>query len=140
MRTVRTAAQIRELLQHACSLRLECDDCYLGVIRTDPDADGCNWNIKTTSFSDDRDACDMCVRAVTAECQKLRASVILPPTDLPVREIESLQTILAVRELGVVPRFAAGEPKQAVQMGYAFIAADGKLDVSSAGRKMLRRL
>jgi hypothetical protein len=32
------------------------------------------------------------------------------------------------------------EPVRAVEMGYAFVASDGKLDVSRTGRELLRRL
>ena len=72
--------------------------------------------------------------------ERLRDTVILPPTDLSVREIESLQTILATRELGQPPSASAWQPQLAVERGYAFVASDGRLDVSRTGRELLRRL
>lgn len=94
----------------------------------------------TTPFGDNRDACAECTRAIAPEIRRLRDSVILPPTELPVREIESLQTILATRETGQPPSASVPEPIKAVELGYAFVAADGRLDVSKAGRELLRRL
>lgn len=139
--TVRSAAQIREQLLHACAHCRECDDCYVGgVVRIDPDSEGRNWSLRTTPFGDDHDACRHCMRAIAAALQRLRDTVILPPTDLTVREIESLQTILATRELGQPPSVSVAEPRRAVALGYAFVARDGRLDVSRAGRDLLRRL
>ena len=139
--TVRTAAQIRADLLAACSDRDECDDCYLGgVTRIDPDSEGRNWSLWTTPFGDNRSACQECVRAIAPVVQRLRDTVILPPTHLSVREIESLQSILATRELGQPPSVGISEPVRAVEMGYAYVASDGRLDVSRAGRELLRRL
>ena len=139
--TVRRAAQIRAELIAACAQHLECDDCYLGgVVRIDPDGEGRNWSLWTTPFGDNRSACHECARAIADVVQRLRDTVILPPTDLPVREIESLQSILATRELGQPPSVSVSEPRSAVERGYAFVASDGRLDVSRAGRELLRRL
>jgi hypothetical protein len=139
--SVRTAAQIRAELLAACSQHVECDDCYLGgVVRIDPDGEGRNWSLWTTPFGDNRNACQACARAIADVVQRLRDTVILPPTDLSVREIESLQTILATRELGQPPSVSVAEPVRAVEMGYAYVAADGRLDVSKSGRELLRRL
>ena len=139
--TVRTAAQIREELLRECSQHQECDDCYLGgVVRIDPDGEGRNWSVWTTPFGDNRDACAECTRAISLAIRRLRDTVILPPTHLSVREIESLQTILATREIGKPPSVSLWEPVRALEMGYAFVASDGKLDVSRTGRELLRRL
>lgn len=139
--TVRTAAQIRADLVAACAGHAECDDCYLGaVVRIDPDRDGRNWSLWTTPFGENRDACAECMRAIAAVVQRLRDTVILPPTELSVREIESLQTILATRELGRPPSMGVAEPVRAVALGYAYVAADGRLEVSRQGRELLRRL
>ena len=139
--TVRTAAQIREELLRECSQHQDCDDCYLGgVVRTDPDGEGRNWSVWTTPFGDNRDACAECTRAIALAIRRLRDTVILPPTHLSVREIESLQTILATRELGQPPPASVYAPLRAVEMGYAFVASDGKLDVSRTGRELLRSL
>lgn len=140
MRAVRSAAEIRDLLQEACASRRACDDCYLGVVRTDADADGCNWNVLVTPLGGDRDACVACVHEAAAETRRLRATLMLPPSELTVREIESLQAILAVRELGVRPGRAGERPLRAIEKGYVYVADDGRLDVSRAGREMLRRL
>lgn len=140
MKTVRSASQIRDLLQLACASCRDCDDCFLGIVRTDPDDDGCNWAIVSTPLADDRHACLACERRLAVETQRLRATVVLPPADLPVREIETLQNILVVRELGIRPSRGAAGSGRAVSMGYAYVAADGRLDVSNAGREMLRRL
>jgi len=138
---VRTASQIREELLRECAQHHECDDCYLGgVVRIDPDSEGRNWSVWTTPFGDNRDACAECTRAISHAIRRLRDTVVLPPTDLSVREIESLQTILATRELGQPPSASVWEPVRAVEMGYAFVASDGKLDVSRIGRELLRRL
>jgi hypothetical protein len=139
--TVRTAAQIREALLEACAERQECDDCYLGgVVRIDPDSRGRNWALRTTPFGDNRDACVDCTQAIATVLERLRDTVILPPTDLTVREIESLQTILATRELGRPPSASSWQPQLAVERGYAYVASDGRLDVSRTGRELLRRL
>ncbi len=139
--TVRTAAQIREELLRACAEQDECVDCYVaGVVRIDPDREGRNWSVWTTPFGDDRQACAECPRAIAHEIRRLRDSVILPPTELPVREIESLQTILATREMGQPPSVSVHEPIKALELGYAFVGADGRLDVSKRGRELLRRL
>jgi len=139
--TVRTAAQIREELLRECAEHHECEDCYLGsVVRIDPDSEGRNWSVWTTPFGENRDACSECTRAISHAIRRLRDTVILPPTHLSVREIESLQTILATRELGQPPSASVFEPVRAVEMGYAFVASDGRLDVSRAGRELLRRL
>ena len=139
--TVRTAAQIRAELMAACDDHHECDDCYLGgVVRIDPDSEGRNWSLWTTPFGEDRSACMECVRAIAKVVERLRDAVILPPTDLSVREIESLQTILATRELGQPPSVSVHEPVRAVELGLAYVASDGRLDVSRAGRELLRRL
>jgi len=139
--TVRTAVQIREDLLRECSEHHECEDCYLGgVVRIDPDGEGRNWSVWTTPFGENRDACAECTRAIAHAIRRLRDTVVLPPTDLSVREIESLQTILATRELGHPPSASVYEPVRAVEMGYAFVAPDGKLDVSRTGRELLRRL
>lgn len=140
MRTVRSATQIRDLLQQASAACRECDDCYLGIVRIDPDAGGCNWAIAPTPLWGDRDACTACLRAVSASARRLRETLALPVTDLSMREIETLQGILAVRELGIGPARHAGEPRRAVERGYAFVASDGRLDVSREGRELLRRL
>ena len=94
----------------------------------------------TFPFGDNRDACAECTRLISHAIRRLRDTVVLPPTDLSVREIESLQTILATRELGQPPSASVWEPVRAVEMGYAFVASDGKLDVSRTGRELLRRL
>ena len=60
--------------------------------------------------------------------------------NLSVREIESLQSILATREIGQPPSASLTEPVRAVELGYAYVATDGRLDVSRAGRELLRRL
>ena len=138
---VRTAAQIRAELLAACSEKDECDDCYLGgVVRIDPDSEGRNWSLWTTPFGENRNACQECARSIAAVVQRLRDTVILPPTDLSVREIESLQSILATREIGQPPSVSITEPVRAVELGYAYVATDGRLDVSRAGRELLRRL
>ena len=139
--TVRSAAQIREALIEACSQHHECDDCYFsGVVRIDPDSRGRNWALRTTPFGDNRGACVDCLRGIAPVLERLRDTVILPPTDLTVREIESLQTILATRELGRPPSASAWQPQLAVERGYAYVASDGRLDVSRSGRELLRRL
>ncbi|MEO8486885.1 MAG: hypothetical protein ABI585_11170 [Betaproteobacteria bacterium] len=71
--------------------------------------------------------------------KRLRDTLILPPTQRTVREIESLQTILATRELGQPPSIGVWRPERAVETCYACVAADGRYDVSRARREMLRR-